>query len=138
MFPPARRIASRLLSVAALLLVAACGPSQQGGFQGFPPSEVTTMVVEPKTVPATYEYVGQTAGSKEVEVRARVTGILESKLYQEGAPVKSGQVRINSYSVEGSIGLPFGGYKRSGFGREQGVEALANYTQLKNVMINFS
>jgi aldehyde dehydrogenase (NAD+) len=51
--------------------------------------------------------------------------------------VKSGQVRINSYSVEGSIGLPFGGYKRSGFGREQGVEALANYTQLKNVMINF-
>jgi acyl-CoA reductase-like NAD-dependent aldehyde dehydrogenase len=51
--------------------------------------------------------------------------------------VKSGQVRINSYSVEGSIGLPFGGYRRSGFGREQGVEALANYTQIKNVMINF-
>jgi aldehyde dehydrogenase (NAD+) len=51
--------------------------------------------------------------------------------------VKSGQVRVNSYSVEGSIGLPFGGYKRSGFGREQGVEALANYTQMKNVMINF-
>jgi acyl-CoA reductase-like NAD-dependent aldehyde dehydrogenase len=50
--------------------------------------------------------------------------------------VKSGQVRINSYSVEGSIGLPFGGYRRSGFGREQGVEALANYTQIKNVMIN--
>jgi len=51
--------------------------------------------------------------------------------------VKSGQVRVNAYSVEGSIGLPFGGYKRSGFGREQGVEALANYTQVKNVMINF-
>ncbi len=51
--------------------------------------------------------------------------------------IKSGQVRVNAYSVEGSIGLPFGGYKRSGFGREQGVEALANYTQTKNVMINF-
>ena len=51
--------------------------------------------------------------------------------------IKSGQVRVNAYSVEGSIGLPFGGYKRSGFGREQGVEALANYTQIKNVMINF-
>ena len=35
---------------------------------------------------------GQTAGSKEVEVRARVTGILERKLYQEGAAVKAGQV----------------------------------------------
>ncbi len=92
MFPPARRFARRFLPVAAVLLVAACGPSQRGGFQGFPPSEVSTVVVEPKTVPATYEYVGQTAGSKEVEVRARVTGILERKLYQEGAPVKAGQV----------------------------------------------
>src|SRR5919201_1536409 len=51
--------------------------------------------------------------------------------------IKSGQVRVNAYSVEGSIGLPFGGYKRSGFGREQGVEAFANYTQVKNVMINY-
>jgi len=53
---------------------------------------VTTVKVEPKTLPATYEYVGQTTGSKEVEVRARVTGILEKKLFQEGSPVKAGQV----------------------------------------------
>ena len=69
-----------------------------------------------------------------------VTGIWTrdvSKALSVATAVKSGQVRVNSYSVEGSIGLPFGGYKRSGFGREQGVEALANYTQLKNVMINF-
>ena len=69
-----------------------------------------------------------------------VTGIWTrdlSKALTVSTAVKSGQVRINSYSVEGSIGLPFGGYKRSGFGREQGVEALANYTQVKNVMINF-
>ncbi len=90
---PARRVVFPLLPVAAAFVVAACGPSQQqGGFQGFPPSEVTTFAVEPKAVPATYEYVGQTAGSKEVEVRARVTGILEQKLFQEGAPVKAGQV----------------------------------------------
>jgi membrane fusion protein (multidrug efflux system) len=81
-----------VLTTFAALLLAACGPSQQGGFQGFPPTEVTTFVVTPKAIPATYEYVGQTAGSKEVEVRARVTGILEQKLYQEGAPVKAGQV----------------------------------------------
>jgi acyl-CoA reductase-like NAD-dependent aldehyde dehydrogenase len=60
-----------------------------------------------------------------------------SKALTVASAMKSGQVRVNSYSVEGSIGLPFGGYKRSGFGREQGVEALANYTQVKNVMINF-
>jgi len=69
-----------------------------------------------------------------------VTGIWTkdlSKALSVATAVKSGQVRVNAYSVEGSIGLPFGGYKRSGFGREQGVEALANYTQIKNVMINF-
>jgi membrane fusion protein (multidrug efflux system) len=42
-------------------------------------------------VPVSYEYVGQTAGSKEVEVRARVTGILEKRLYTEGSRVKAGQ-----------------------------------------------
>jgi len=69
-----------------------------------------------------------------------VTGIWTKDLGRALAvatAVKSGQVRVNAYSVEGSIGLPFGGYRRSGFGREQGVEALANYTQTKNVMINF-
>ena len=69
-----------------------------------------------------------------------VTGVWTrelSKALAVATAVKSGQVRVNAYSVEGSIGLPFGGYKRSGFGREQGVEALANYTQIKNVMINF-
>lgn len=56
-----------------------------------PPAQVTTITIKPATIPISYEYVGQTTGSKEVEVRARVTGILEQKLYQEGAPVKQGQ-----------------------------------------------
>lgn len=87
----------RLRAITALsltLVVAACGQSQQqaGGFHGMPPADVTTVKLEPKTLPATFEYVGQTTGSKEVEVRARVTGILEKKLFQEGAWVKAGQV----------------------------------------------
>ena len=74
--------ATRLFAVAGLaLLVAACGPAPQGGFHGFPPAAVTTLVLQPRTLPVSYEYVGQTAGSKEVEVRARVTGILEKRLF---------------------------------------------------------
>ncbi len=89
-----RRIPALFVSATlAALLLSACGKSpQDGGFHGFPPAQVTTMTVQPKSIPASYEYVGQTAGSKEVEVRARVTGILEKKLFQEGAPVKAGQV----------------------------------------------
>ncbi len=89
-----RRVPTLFVSVAlSVLLLSACGKSPQGGgFPGFPPAQVTTVTMQPKAIPASYEYVGQTIGSKEVEVRARVTGILEKKLFQEGAPVKAGQV----------------------------------------------
>ena len=69
-----------------------------------------------------------------------VTGIWTRDLHRAltvAAEVKAGQVRINGYSAEGSAHLPFGGFKRSGFGREQGMEAIAAYTQVKNVMINY-
>ena len=51
----------------------------------FPPAEVTTLTVQPSSYPVTFEYVGQAIGSKDAEVRARVTGIVEKRLYQEGA-----------------------------------------------------
>jgi membrane fusion protein (multidrug efflux system) len=88
--PRMRRLANAL-SITAAVALAACGQAPQGGFHGFPPAAVTTMVVQPRTLPVSYEYVGQTTGSKEVEVRARVTGILERRLFAEGAPVKAGQ-----------------------------------------------
>jgi len=83
----------RYLPIVLILAVAACGKSQQqaGGFHGFPPAAVTVQKVEPQTFPVSFEYVGQTQGSKDVEVRARVTGIIEKRLYQEGSFVKAGQ-----------------------------------------------
>ena len=80
-----------VLALAASALVACGQAPPPAGFSGFPPAEVSVAVVAPKSIPVTFEYVGQTNGSKEVEVRARVTGILERKLFQEGAPVKAGQ-----------------------------------------------
>ena len=88
--PFRRRAAIAVFSV-ALVALAGCGQQHPAGFQGMPPAQVTTITVEPKTLPVSYEYVGQTTGSKEVEVRARVTGILEQKYFQEGAAVKQGQ-----------------------------------------------
>lgn len=86
---PALRLAGAL-ALAGLL--AACGQGQPGGAHGgFPPAPVTAVAVQPRTLPVSWEYVGQTTGSKDVEVRARVTGILESKLYVEGSAVKAGQ-----------------------------------------------
>jgi acyl-CoA reductase-like NAD-dependent aldehyde dehydrogenase len=51
--------------------------------------------------------------------------------------VKSGQVYINTYGAGGGVELPFGGYKKSGYGREKGLESLASYTQVKNVCIKW-
>ncbi|MDQ0219262.1 aldehyde dehydrogenase family protein [Peribacillus cavernae] len=50
--------------------------------------------------------------------------------------IRAGQIFINNYGAGGGIQMPFGGYKKSGFGREKGLEALKNYTQVKNVAIN--
>src|SRR5881394_1797707 len=62
----------RLLPIAVVALLAACGQKPQGGgFHGFPPAEVTVQPVTLQTFPVTFEYVGQTQGSKDVEVRAR-------------------------------------------------------------------
>jgi acyl-CoA reductase-like NAD-dependent aldehyde dehydrogenase len=46
--------------------------------------------------------------------------------------LEAGQVHINEWGV-GGVETPFGGFKKSGIGREKGVEALASYYQSKNV-----
>ncbi len=72
------------------LLAAGCQPAG-GPPVGFPPPVVTIATVEPRDVPVTYEYVAQTSGYREVEVRARVTGILLKRNYKEGSPVRQGE-----------------------------------------------
>jgi len=51
--------------------------------------------------------------------------------------IQSGQIYINTYGAGGGVELPFGGYKKSGYGREKGLESLASYTQVKNVCVKF-
>ena len=52
--------------------------------------------------------------------------------------IRAGQVFVNNYGVGGGVELPFGGYKKSGMGREKGLAALSEYTQIKNVCIRTS
>jgi aldehyde dehydrogenase (NAD+) len=49
--------------------------------------------------------------------------------------LRSGQVYVNTYGAGGGVELPFGGWKRSGHGREKGLEALLAYTQTKTVAV---
>lgn len=48
--------------------------------------------------------------------------------------MKAGQVFVNEWYA-GGVETPFGGYGKSGYGREKGREALWNYVQTKNIAI---
>jgi membrane fusion protein (multidrug efflux system) len=78
----------------AALLLSACGKSEQNAAKGSAPMAlpVTVMQVKLQRVPAVTEAVGQTEGSREVEIRARVSGIVQKRLYQEGDSVGAGAV----------------------------------------------
>ena len=58
-----------------------------------------------------------------------------NKAFRLARSLDCGQVYVNSYGAGGGADLPFGGYKRSGYGREKGVEAVREYTQLKTVAV---
>jgi membrane fusion protein (multidrug efflux system) len=57
-----------------------------------PPVEVGALEVQPRALPLALEYPAQLRGVREVEVRARVSGVLLERLYQEGSRVKAGDL----------------------------------------------
>ena len=92
--PPYSRPALRRVAVAASLLLIAgfisgCGPA--GAPPAFPPAPVSVITTETRDVPIALEYTAQTAGYREVEVRARVSGILLKRNYREGSTVRQGE-----------------------------------------------
>jgi aldehyde dehydrogenase (NAD+) len=50
--------------------------------------------------------------------------------------VRAGQVFVNAYGAGGGIELPFGGFKKSGHGREKGFEALYEFSASKTIVLN--
>lgn len=77
--------------VAALLVPAAAGCGKKEAMV-LPAPEVFVTQAVAKDVPVTMELIGQTAGSKDVEIRARVEGYLESVNFREGDFVKAGDL----------------------------------------------
>ncbi|SEP31570.1 efflux RND transporter periplasmic adaptor subunit [Nitrosovibrio sp. Nv6] len=82
-----------IISAAASFGLAGCGKNDPAADQpragmALP---VTVIEVHPTSVPISAEAVAQTEGSREVEIRPRVGGILLQRLYEEGAAVKAGQ-----------------------------------------------
>ena len=83
------------VAVSAALLLAACGaktergPAAAGG--GRPAAEVGVVTVAPRTLSLVTELPGRLEASRVAQVRARVAGILQQRLFREGSEVKAGQ-----------------------------------------------
>ena len=89
-----------------------------------PPPKIPVVRVETQDVPVILEAVGQTVGSDDIEVRARVDGVLEEIHFREGLPVEKGQLL---YSIDPT---PFDARVRSAEGKV--AEAKARFTSAES------
>ena len=98
----ARRLGALLLTSLALFVLVGCGSKQQEQHQ-MPPPDVVVETVAHRDVPLTLDYPARVSGSRVVEVRARINGVLVERAYQEGQPVKQGdllfRIEDNSYKA---------------------------------------
>jgi membrane fusion protein (multidrug efflux system) len=79
-------------AVALLLSAGLAACTEQAGTPPDAAVEVTAVTVEPRDTPVVSEFVGRTVSSRRVEIRARVDGFLEERVYTEGAFVQEGDV----------------------------------------------
>ena len=77
--------------LAALLVLAACGDKAPPPAAP-PPPEVGVVTVAPRTLDVPTELPGRVEAARVAQVRARVTGIVQKRLFTEGSDVKAGEV----------------------------------------------
>jgi membrane fusion protein (multidrug efflux system) len=83
-----RPLVRAVLLFAVVVGLTACGGKADPNADK--PIPVTTRTVAVSAAPIVLEAVGRTEGSKEVEIRARVSGIVQKRLYNEGSFVRAG------------------------------------------------
>src|SRR5688572_9788774 len=82
-----------LLIVVGLLTLSACGQGEEGPPGGaMPAPEVGVIVANAGNVPLRQDAVGRLSAFRSADVRARVPGVLQKRVYAEGSDVREGQV----------------------------------------------
>jgi len=117
----------RTLAILLVALVAACtqgdAKQQKGDAKAAPPAlNVSVIQVAPREVPVAFEAVGRTEGSREVQIRSRVAGILEKQLYTEGDRVNAGDTLFQIERAPFEIDLQ---QQRAALAQERARHALA-------------
>ena len=99
-----RHLPSALKATALGLLIHSTAYADQAAGK-MPPPDVVVEEAKVESLPLQFEYPARTAGFREVQVRAQVSGILQERLYTEGSAVKQGQVlfRIDARSYQAAL-----------------------------------
>ena len=85
----ATRHSVALAILALTTILSACGRPEP---PVMPPMEVAVIEVQPREIPIYFDMIGQTRGSVDIPIRARVDGVLEEIHFLEGRPVEKGQL----------------------------------------------
>jgi membrane fusion protein (multidrug efflux system) len=76
---------------AGLLLLGGCGQQSATGGPPAGPPEVAVVTIQPQRLVITTELTGRTAPHRVAEVRPQVSGLIQKRLFTEGADVAAGQ-----------------------------------------------
>src|SRR6185503_13521084 len=87
-----RILRSWILMLVTAALISACGKGGAPQQQQMPPAEVGVLVAKAQAVPITRDLVGRISATRTADVRARVPGVLQKRVYTEGANVKEGEL----------------------------------------------
>jgi aldehyde dehydrogenase (NAD+)/betaine-aldehyde dehydrogenase len=96
--------------------------------------EVFGPVLTVNTFHDEYEAIALANGTNYALLAALWTRDL-SRAHRLAGEVLAGQVYVNTYGAGGGVELPFGGFKKSGYGREKGYEALDAVTATKTIVV---
>ena len=86
---PTPAITRTVAFIAAATSITACGKPEP---PAMPPMEVAVFEVQPRSIPIYFDMIGQTRGSVDIPIRARVDGVLEEIHFLEGREVEQGQL----------------------------------------------
>ncbi|OZB03944.1 MAG: efflux transporter periplasmic adaptor subunit, partial [Marinobacter sp. 34-60-7] len=104
---PSARSGVLLAGLSGILLLAGCSSDESAsqGQGGIPPATVVVETTKASDVSVRQDYAGRARGAREVEVRARINGILEERLYDEGQVVREGDAlfRIDRKQAQAAL-----------------------------------
>ncbi len=124
-----------VLPAALAVGLVACGNSNNGANTGRPqppPTEVSISVAQTSDTPVTFDVSGRVLAHRTAEVRARVEGILEKRLFKEGGDVREGQslFRLDARTLEANVASAEAALAKAKANAEIAGQTATRYRQL--------